>query len=308
MILEQMSKELNLPVNFISGVAVGASHEYRTFTIPKRNGESRTIHHPSRRLKALQRWLLLKVIEPLPIHDAAMAYRRNTSILENAERHVNSRYLLRLDFHSFFESITERDIRLYISDHQPYFAGWSVSDVDVFCHLICRNGALTIGAPTSPAVSNRVCFELDQTIDGYCQGQGITYTRYADDLFFSTNHKGVLRSLEDEVPRVCAALRFPTNLRVNVAKTRHASKRRARRVTGIVLGSDARAHIGRSLKRRIRTQIYRLERLDERQRSSLAGLIAYAVGLDPNFMNSLISKYGLARVRQAQSLPDGRVA
>jgi RNA-directed DNA polymerase len=227
--------------------------------------------------------------------------------LENAERHVKSQYLLRLDFQSFFESITERDIRLYISAHQPYFASWSVSDVDVFCRLICRNGSLTIGAPTSPALSNRVCIELDQMIDGYCQGQGITYTRYADDLFFSTNHGGVLQFLENEVPRICAALRFPTNLRVNVAKTRHASKRRARRVTGIVLGSDSRTHIGRSLKRKIRTQVYRLEQLDEKQRNSLSGLIAYAVGLDPNFMNSLINKYGLARVRQAQLLPDNQV-
>lgn len=307
MILEQMSRELNLPVTFISGLAVGASHEYREFTIPKRNGERRKIYHPSRRLKALQRWLLAKVIEPLPIHQAAMAYRRNTSILDNAERHIRSRYLLRLDFQSFFESITERDIRLYVSHHLPQFASWSVPDPDVFLRLICRKGALTIGAPTSPALSNRVCFELDQMIDGYCQAQGITYTRYADDLFFSTNHKGVLRLLEDEVPRVCAALPFPANLRVNVAKTRHASKRRARRVTGIVLGSDGRAHVGRSLKRRIRTQIYQLERLDEKQKSSLSGLIAYTVGLDPNFMNALINKYGLARVRQAQLLPDSEV-
>ncbi|HKB67214.1 MAG TPA: retron St85 family RNA-directed DNA polymerase [Pyrinomonadaceae bacterium] len=304
MILEQMSQELNLPVTFISGLAIGASHEYKEFTIPKRSGGRRTIYHPSRRLKALQRWLLLKVIEPLPIHDAAMAYGSNTSILENAKRHVNSRYLLRMDFQSFFESITARDIRLYISDHQPYFGGWSDTDTDVFCRLTCRNATLTIGAPTSPALSNRICFELDQIIDGYCKGQGITYTRYADDLFFSTKHKGVLRLLEDEVPRVCVALRFPSNLRINLMKTRHASKRRARHVTGIVLGSDAQAHIGRSLKRRIRTQIYRLEQLDEKQRNTLSGLIAYSVGLDPNFMNSLINKYGFARVRQAQLLLD----
>lgn len=303
MMLEQMSKELNLPVTFISGLAVGASHEYRSFTKPKRDGSLRTIYHPSRRLKALQRWLLLKIIEPLPIHDAAMAYRRNTSILNNAERHVSSRFLLRLDFERFFESITERDIRQYISEHQPYFPDWSVSDLDVFCSLICKDRVLTIGAPTSPALSNRVCFDLDQRLDGYCQGQGITYTRYADDLFFSTNHQKVLHLLETEVPRLCASLRFPANLRVNSAKTRHASKRRARRVTGIVLGSDAQPHIGRSLKRRIRGQIFRLDQLDQKQRNSLSGLLAYAVGLDPDFMNSLINKYGLARVRRAQLLP-----
>ncbi len=134
--LEQMSKELNLPVSFITGLAIGASHEYREFTIAKRNGGRRTIFHPSRRLKALQRWLLWRIIEPLPIHNAAMAYRRNTSILKNAERHMNSRYLLRMDFQEFFESITARDIRLYVSGHQPYFADWPVGDVDVFCRLI----------------------------------------------------------------------------------------------------------------------------------------------------------------------------
>lgn len=302
--LQQMSQELNLPRDFIAGVAVGASYEYRTFPIAKRNGGVRLVHHPSRRLKALQRWLLQKVIEPLPLHSAAMAYRLKTSILENAARHVSSRYLLRLDFHDFFESITERDIRLYVLDHQPYFNGWSRFDVDVFCRLVCRGGALTIGAPTSPALSNRICFQLDQMIDGFCQGHDITYTRYADDLFFSTNHSDILRLLEGEVPKICATLKFPARLRVNVAKTRHSSKRRTRRVTGIVLGSDSRVHIGRSLKRRIRTQIYRLETLDDKQRNSLAGLISYAVGLDPDFMNSLINKYGLDRVRRAQLLPE----
>src|SRR2546423_537036 len=102
MMLELMSKELTLPQSFICGLAVGASHEYKRFPIPKRNGDQRMVYHPSRRLKALQRWLLIKVVEPLTVHHAATAYRRDISILENAQRHVKSRYLLRLDFQSFF--------------------------------------------------------------------------------------------------------------------------------------------------------------------------------------------------------------
>jgi RNA-directed DNA polymerase len=212
--------------------------------------------------------------------------------------------LLKLDFERFFESITEIDIRRYIAERQPHFEDWNSSDIDVFCRLVCKDRSLTIGAPTSPALSNRLCFELDQRLDGYCQAQGITYTRYADDLFFSTDHNQVLHLLEDEVPRICATLEFPENLRVNSAKTRHASKRGIRRVTGIVLGSDARPHIGRSLKRRIRSEIFRLEVLDEKQKKTLSGLISYAVGLDPGFMNSLINKYGLAKIREAQMLLD----
>jgi len=62
MILERMALELDLSVGFLQGLANGASYEYKTYAIPKRGGGTRTIHHPSRRLKAVQRWLARKVI------------------------------------------------------------------------------------------------------------------------------------------------------------------------------------------------------------------------------------------------------
>ena len=79
---------------------------------------------------------------------------------------------------------------------------------------------------------------------------------------------------------------MPARLRINVSKTRHSSKRRARYVTGIVLGSDGRPHIGRKLKRRIRAliHIYAELDLDVPTRASLAGMIAYASGFDPDFL------------------------
>ena len=304
MILERMSRELNLPEPFISNLATGASYEYRELKIRKRDGTIRFVYHPSRRLKALQRWLLLNVIKSLPVHVVATAYRRNISIWENARRHVQSKYLLRLDFQSFFESITYRDIQLYIASHETYFQGWSTQDIDIFCRLVCRNSALTIGAPTSPSLSNALCFELDQKLDGYCQSNEIIYSRYADDLFFSTRHRELLHSLETEVPKICISLRFPENLRLNLKKTRHSSKRGRRRVTGVVLGSDGKPYVGRTLKRRLRAQVHRLETLDDKQRASLSGLIAYVVGQDPDFINSLIKKYGLKRVQEAQMLPN----
>jgi RNA-directed DNA polymerase len=279
-----------------------ASYEYKIYNIPKRTGGVRTIYHPSRRLKALQRWLLANVIEGLPTHEAAMAYRKRRSTFDNARRHVSSSYLLRMDFSNFFESITSGDLRAYIADRAHLFVGWIADDVEFFGRILCRNDVLTIGAPTSPALSNVICFDLDQAIQNYCQVRDSAYSRYADDLFFSTRTPGILVTLEDEVPRICRSLRFPAGLKVNAAKTRHSSKKGARRVTGVVLGSDERTHVGRSLKRRIRSQIHHVERLDRIERSALAGLIAYVVGQDPDFLNSLISKYGLARVRKAQQL------
>src|SRR2546425_637146 len=65
MIIEKMALELGIPINFVTSLSRTASHEYKTYGIPKRSGGTRIIHHPSRRLKALQRWLLLRAFERL---------------------------------------------------------------------------------------------------------------------------------------------------------------------------------------------------------------------------------------------------
>ena len=72
---------------------------------------------------------------------------------------------------------------------------------------------------------------------------GVKYTRYADDLFFSTREPNVLKQIEKEVNSIVSNLSVPAKLTVNSKKTRHSSKKGARHVTGIVLGSDGRPHI-----------------------------------------------------------------
>jgi RNA-directed DNA polymerase len=299
MMIERMASELGLPQTFIYKVARGASHAYKIYSIPKRTGGSRTIHHPSRILKALQRWLLRNVIEHLPVHSAATAYIKGRSIMDNAQVHAASRYLLRMDLTNFFPSITQVDVARYIADHRVFFSDWNSADIDAFCSIVCRNSALTIGAPTSPTLSNAICYEMDTLLQSLSVRDHTFYTRYADDLFFSTAHRDVLGQMEFTVTEIVHNLSLPANLRINAAKTRHSSKRGARRVTGIILGSDGVAYDGRAYKRRIRSLIHKMDSLDPAARSSLAGMIAYLIGLDPQFKNSLIEKYGLPKVRRA---------
>lgn len=302
MILEKMAADLRVPTNFVESLARSASYEYKTYSIPKRTGGNRIIHHPSRRLKALQRWLLKNVISGLPIHDSATAYKKERSVLDNAKVHAASKYLLRMDFEKFFPSISKDDIAQYVSIHSSRFDAWTPADIDAFCSLVCRHSELTIGAPTSPSLSNAICYELDTRINGLCSAASVKYTRYADDLFFSTNKSGVLRSLEQGVRSVVDELILPANLRFNEKKSRHSSKKGRRKVTGIILGSDGQPHIGRDLKRKVRALIHQFEKLDHPQRATLAGMIAYTTGLDPQFMNNLIEKYGLPKIREARQL------
>jgi RNA-directed DNA polymerase len=299
MIVERMATDLGLSTGFIHSLARSASHEYKAYQIRKRLGGFRLIHHPSKRLKSLQRWLLANVIENLPVHQAARAYRKGQSIFANASIHANSRYLLRMDLSNFFPSITQVDIAKYIVDRAAFFSGWTPHDIDVFCKLVCRDSVLTIGAPTSPALSNAICYEMDAQLEALCVKSQVTYTRYADDLFFSTTHRNTLPALEANVAQVITDLKIPGGLKININKTRHSSRRGARRVTGVVLGSDGQPYIGRGFKRKIRALIHRFDTLDRPTQASLAGMIAYARGFDPQFINSLITKYGLAAVRRA---------
>lgn len=141
---------------------------------------------------------------------------------------------------------------------------------------------------------------MDVRLDALSTQADVKYTRYADDLFFSTVRPNVLQQIEADVGRIISELTVPADLKINTAKTRHSSKRGARRVTGIVLGSDGKTYIGRGLKRKIRALIHQLHSLNAYEQSSLSGMIAFAAGFDPNFVNSLITKYGLPVVRKAQ--------
>ena len=301
MLLNQMASGLCLPERVIQALAHKASHAYKSYRIPKRTGGTREIHHPSKELKALQRWLVHNVIERWPVHPAAMAYRPQVSILNNAERHVGSRFLLRMDFEGFFPSITADDVRNFLKNSNSLQqTGWSTDDVELFTALVCRIGKLTIGAPTSPALSNALCFELDQRLETLAHERNAAYTRYADDLFFSTNQANVLKDFPNLVTTIVTDLSCPSRLIINKLKTRHSSKRGCRRVTGLVLGSDNAVGIGRYRKRYIRGLIHRFPSLTPAQKVSLAGLVAFATGVEPDFVNALILKFGVQRVTEVQ--------
>jgi RNA-directed DNA polymerase len=138
-------------------------------------------------------------------------------------------------------------------------------------------------------------------LKGLCEFHGVNYTRYADDLFFSTNEPGILSQIERGVKLEVSRLELPVGLQINDAKTRHSSKKGARRVTGITLGSDGNTYVGRQLKREVRSQVYRLDSLSPAERVRLAGMVSYITGFDPEFTNALIRKYGHERAIRARN-------
>jgi RNA-directed DNA polymerase len=157
---------------------------------------------------------------------------------------------------------------------------------------------LSIGAPSSPMVSNILLYRFDLAIEGLCAGMGVIYTRYADDLTFSTNRTDVLQRIEKQIPKICTALGSP-RLFLNRQKTVYASKRGSRRVTGLVLSNDGLVSIGRDKKRGIRATFHKYMSggLADDEVAHLAGMLAFINSVEPSFLRRLSEKYGSAAVR-----------
>lgn len=301
---EKLSAFLQLPVEFIRKIANSASYRYKEYKIPKKHGNYRKIYHPSKQLKSIQRCLLYLIIDEWPVDKSVYSYRKGVNISNHAKIHVKSNFLLRMDIKDFFPSIKSEDIKKYIEDNKILFDSGQEEDIRLFCDFVCRKNCLTIGAPTSPAISNAVCYNMDIKLKHLANENEVTYTRYADDLFFSTRVPNVLKDIEEDVKQIIKKLVYPSKLKINNKKTRHSSKKGRRQVTGIVLGSDEEIYLGRNRKRKIRSLIYNIEKLKYEKRKYLAGMLAYAQDVETNFINDLILKYGLNKIELARNPKD----
>jgi retron-type reverse transcriptase len=201
-----------------------------------------------------------------------------------------------MDFEDFFNSICPSDLLAHLERERH-----GVSDNDkfavrqLFFYQPTQHGPylLSVGAPSSPFISNTILFEFDSQLSEYCKNEGIVYTRYADDLTFSTNEKGALFAIPNIVTKILAELPFP-KIGINAEKTIFSSKRHNRHVTGLVITNDGRLSIGRSKKREIRSLIYQYleDKLEVDRIGYLRGMLSYIADVEPNFLVSLERKYG----------------
>jgi hypothetical protein len=171
---------------------------YSRFTIPKRSGGLRVISSPKRQLRVAQNWILATLLAPIPVHAAAMAFRPDRSILDNAQQHTGKAVVVRIDLKDFFPSIRARRVR-GLFESFGYNEG--VASLLALLTTECPRVATTLdgekrfvalgtrslpqGACTSPALTNILCRRLDARLAGLAASFGFTFTRYADDLIFS---------------------------------------------------------------------------------------------------------------------------
>lgn len=163
--------------------------DYKEFQIPKKQG-LRTIQYLENdsELAKLQHSLLINFlgVQPLPV--CVKGFVKGESYQSFLSDHIGAKYFLRLDISSFFPSVNEAWIRDVLKD----IIICNLSDeqdrlIALISDIVTLDGILPQGASTSPAMSNLVMTRIDQRITKYCQVFNIRYTRYADDLLFSSS-------------------------------------------------------------------------------------------------------------------------
>lgn len=297
LILEELASKLLISTAELVSFVNTAPYRYKVYTIPKRSGRGvRVIAQPTEVLKVMQRMVLDSYLKGLPVHDCATAYRDGVSIKENAIAHLNSKYLLKMDFSDFFPSIIPSDLISHVKRHKGSVSredAYAVKKIFFWARKKDPLHRLSIGAPSSPFISNTLMYEFDCKIYDECARLDVRYTRYADDLTFTTNTRGALFGLLDIVNKICAEIAYPA-LRINSEKTVFSSKGNNRHITGLVLTNDNKVSLGRERKRYFRSLIHKhsLGELSGEDIYALKGRLAFAKHVEPAFYNAVIQKYG----------------
>ncbi|UFS69474.1 retron Ec67 family RNA-directed DNA polymerase/endonuclease [Geomonas sp. RF6] len=169
--------------------------KYTVFTIPKKGGGERTIKAPTEQLKRLQKRLadhLGKCYEEIYTkgphkNPLCHAFRKKFSIVTNAENHVNRRHVFNADIKDFFPTIHFGRVRGFFIKNVHFTLEPKVATV--IAQIACCGDELPQGSPCSPVISNLVAGHLDIRMATLAKKAKCTYSRYADDLTFSTNRK-----------------------------------------------------------------------------------------------------------------------
>lgn len=300
-ILQHISDVLLISKKDVINFSLSAPYRYKIYKIPKRNSDKlRTIAHPSKELKFIQRIIVSSLSQTLPVHAHAYAYKKGVSIKENAQMHLSTKYLLKMDFSNFFPSITPRLFFSKLRQANIDFDEDNKLILENFLFFKSKRNSnlrLSIGAPSSPLISNFVMYFWDVEIENICASKGITYTRYADDLTFSTNNKNVLFEIPELLQSILPKYSLG-ELRINHAKTVFSSKKHNRHVTGITLSNNNKLSLGRERKRAISAMIHHFinNKLDADKTSQLIGLLAFANYIESEFYHRMVEKYGMENI------------
>ena len=268
---------------------------YVTFTVPKKSGGKRELAAPHKHIAGAQRWIFANVLSKPRLEDPAHGFVKGRSTVTNAKPHVGMKVLVNLDLKDFFPTITFPRVRGLFES-----MGYSGAVATIFA-LLCTESprrrveydgkpyfvaigprALPQGACTSPSISNLVTRTLDKRLSGMASKLAWRYTRYADDLSFSSDREDAAGKPANPgwlMARVRHILE-EEGFALNPKKARVQRPNAAQVVTGIVV--NQKLSVPRDERRRLRAALHRAKKSGAAIDHVTAGHLAYVKMVNPD--------------------------
>lgn len=236
--VEDLARLLGLAAEKL--IMLAANPQYNSFYRKKKNGKSRLIEEPIHPLKRVQDYLgdFLQAVYYFHRTPAAYGFMVHPlddpdkrHVLTNARKHLGKSYLLNLDMADFFHSISQERVQRIFQ--APLFH-FSEDLSTLIAQLVCYKGRLPMGAPTSPVISNLATIPLDLDLLFLAREKSWTYTRYADDMSFSSELEIEVEDME-LIDRIVQMWEFKLN---PDKKTFFGPTSKDKSVTGLLVGGD----------------------------------------------------------------------
>ena len=253
-----------------------ADKYYNSYYIKKKKkGAKREIDSPSNELKSIQRWVLTNYFNSIPISNRANGFIKGRGIKRNAQFHLNKSHILAIDVKNFFPSITQGMVYKSLSKH--------FDDADLthkLAKLCTYKRRLPQGAPTSPILSNIVFKDIDDEITSFCKVRLVAYSRYADDMVFSSNTKDALLEIYNFVNKLLKNHSFE----INTSKTKYLSGKGRMAITGININAG-RLTVNKEIKRNLRSNLYNVIIKKDKtiNINSVLGYLSFIKDIEPDY-------------------------
>ncbi|MCC7331796.1 MAG: RNA-directed DNA polymerase [Flavobacteriales bacterium] len=237
---------------------------YQTFIIKKKSGADRIIHAPAEGLTSILRALNFVLQCMYVPHKAVTGFVLEKSIVDNAKKHVGHHYVLNIDLKDFFHSFDRNRVKMGFM-FEPFNLNGDKEPLAFLLASLCTHPfeidgevktVLPQGSPTSPTITNILCKKLDRRLTGLANRFGVTYTRYADDITFSSPHNIYNdEAFNKELKRI---IEEDQKLVVNPKKTRLQKTGYRQEVTGLIVND--KVNVRRRYVKQIRMWLYYWEK------------------------------------------------
>lgn len=282
----------------------GINNYYLSYPIAKSNGGRRWLDVPQGELKEAQYQIFYNILKGFKTHKCAVGFKEGVGIVDGSKQHLNSKVIFTTDIKNFFPAINKhRVLRIlfWVVKQLQEKRGsltWTLAEIKVLAKLLTYKNALPQGSPTSPILSNLVCYRLDYSLSAWAEANDSIYTRYADDITVSTKSDkvNILTARDAVVNHIRIA-----NFQVNHDKTRIYRQNQCMLVTGVVV--NKKLSVPKWKWRNFRAKLHNLEKSQSpitlKEYQKLKGYAEWIRQLHPQRGNSFLTKLGKLNLQKS---------